>query len=250
MKFMDTLLGRTKPVKPKLDELFSLPTASITLQTAAGIMPTGKAGVCFKPPGGQPFEHILTEVEQLLRTGDNSGQAGSGAHGDVGGPGGVGNQDGSEVPDNTYGAASSADLMVKQAADSYGYKWVIVEGGGIDDIVTRVHMVHSSISENGWGEQLLCSLFSFAHSDKDVGDEADMDLDGSVPVLSPANSGHPLYLVYLAKRGSFYPFAPVGKERRDTEMEMRVKALIDHDLPIEPDLDRWFPLWDMPLATR
>ncbi|MHB8263177.1 MAG: PspA-associated protein PspAB [Acidimicrobiales bacterium] len=243
MKFMDTLLGRTKPVRPKLDELFSLPTASITLQTAAGIIPTGKAGVCFKPPGGQPFEHILSEVEQLLRTGDGPVQDGSSGQAEVGG------RDGSSVPDNTYGAASSADLMVKQAGDSFGYKWVIVEGGGIDDIVTRVHMVHSSISENGWGEQLLCSLFSFVHSDKDLGDEADMSMDGASPVVSSSDSRHPLYLVYLAKRGSFYPFAPVGKEKRDTEMEMRIKALIDHDLPMEPDLDRWFPLWDMPLVS-
>ncbi len=282
MKFFDTLLGRTKPVKPKLDELFSLPTAAITLQTAAGILPTGKAGVCFKPPAGQNFAHVLNEVEQLMRTGDTGDDGGGALAGDTGGGAGVGtggdgdtgggvlvSGDGGtaasgvgastvpvdSIPENTYGAASTADLAVRQEADPFGYKWVIVEGGGIEDIVTRVHIVHSSISENGWGEQLLCSLFGFYVSNADVGDELDIELGSSLQPLQPASdasgatgaAGSQLYLVYLAKRGSFYPFAPRGKEKRDTELEMRIKALIDHDLPMEPDLDRWFPLWDVPV---
>ncbi len=280
MKFFDTLLGRTKPVKPKLDELFSLPTAAITLQTAAGILPTGKAGVCFKPPAGQNFVHVLNEVEQLMRTGDTgdiggagdaggvaiagvSGAGGDGASGiaDAGDGAGAGAGAGvsatpvDSIPENTYGAASTADLTVRQEADPFGYKWVVVEGGGIEDIVTRVHIVHSSISENGWGEQLLCSLFGFYVSNADVGDELDIDLGSSLQPLQPVSvapgttgaAGSLIYLVYLAKRGSFYPFAPRGKEKRDTELEMRIKALIDHDLPMEPDLDRWFPLWDAPV---
>ena len=282
MKFFDTLLGRTKPVKPKLDELFSLPTAAITLQTAAGILPTGKAGVCFKPPAGQNFAHVLNEVEQLMRTGDTGDDGGGVLAGDTGGGAGVGtggdgdtgggvlvSGDGGtaasgvgastvpvdSIPENTYGAASTADLAVRQEADPFGYKWVIVEGGGIEDIVTRVHIVHSSISENGWGEQLLCSLFGFYVSNADVGDELDIELGSSLQPLQPASdasgatgaAGSQLYLVYLAKRGSFYPFAPRGKEKRDTELEMRIKALINHDLPMEPDLDRWFPLWDVPV---
>ncbi len=278
MKFFDTLLGRTKPVKPKLDELFSLPTAAITLQTAAGMLPTGRAGVCFKPPAGQNFTHVLNEVEQLMRTGDDAGMLGAGASSDMlsdGSGSGAGSSaggsadagvgvDGSTagslfsgdgVPENTYGAASTADLAVRQEADSFGYKWVIVEGGGIEDIVTRVHIVHSSISENGWGEQLLCSLFGFYVSDADMGDELDMELgsaSSALQVASTSDSGHArasqLYLVYLAKRGSFYPFAPKGREKRDTELEMRIKALIGNDLPMEPDLERWFPLWDIPVG--
>ncbi|MCL5885850.1 MAG: hypothetical protein M1280_02260 [Actinobacteria bacterium] len=253
MKFFDTLLGRTKPVKPKLDELFSLPTAAITLQTAAGILPTGKAGVCFKPPAGQNFAHVLNEVEQLMRTGDAGDTGGDG--GTVASGVGASTVPVDSIPENTYGAASTADLAVRQEADPFGYKWVIVEGGGIEDIVTRVHIVHSSISENGWGEQLLCSLFGFYVSNADVGDELDIELGSSLQSFQPASdasgatgaAGLQLYLVYLAKRGSFYPFAPRGKEKRDTELEMRIKALINHDLPMEPDLDRWFPLWDVPV---
>ncbi len=72
MGLFDTLLGRTKPVRANLDALFSLPSAAITLQVTAGLVPTGRAGVCFKPPAGQPFAEMQAELEQLLSTPDES----------------------------------------------------------------------------------------------------------------------------------------------------------------------------------
>ncbi|HLM97432.1 MAG TPA: hypothetical protein VK283_14030, partial [Acidimicrobiales bacterium] len=71
MGLFDTLLGRTKPVRANLDALFSLPSAAITLQVTAGLLPTGRAGVCFKPPAGQPFAEMQAELEQLLATPDD-----------------------------------------------------------------------------------------------------------------------------------------------------------------------------------
>lgn len=55
-------------------------------------------------------------------------------------------------------------------------------------------------------------------------------------------------LVYLYKRGTFYPFAPLPGEadRRDNALELRVRAVLAEDLRIEPDLGRWFPLWGAP----
>ncbi|MEU9184699.1 hypothetical protein AB0D14_09045 [Streptomyces sp. NPDC048484] len=47
MGFLDVLLGRTKPVKQDLDQLFGLPSAAITLQAASGLTPTGAGSVCF-----------------------------------------------------------------------------------------------------------------------------------------------------------------------------------------------------------
>ena len=58
----------------------------------------------------------------------------------------------------------------------------------------------------------------------------------------------PLYLVYLAKQGTFYPFAPRGHEQRDNELELRLKSVVASDLPVENDLSRWFPIWDLPVA--
>ena len=61
-------------------------------------------------------------------------------------------------------------------------------------------------------------------------------------------AGKPVYWIYNYKRGSYYPFAPAGgPQSRDTERELRLKAQIGHELPLEPELERWFPLWGIPI---
>ena len=45
MGWLDTLLGRSKPVQPNLDALFALPSAAVTLQAATGLVPTGSGSV-------------------------------------------------------------------------------------------------------------------------------------------------------------------------------------------------------------
>jgi hypothetical protein len=52
--------------------------------------------------------------------------------------------------------------------------------------------------------------------------------------------------VYLYKRGTFYPFAPLGAERRDNALELQVRGAVGADLKIEADLGRWFPVWGAP----
>ncbi|MFD5799561.1 hypothetical protein ACFWIO_39775, partial [Streptomyces diastatochromogenes] len=88
-----------------------------------------------------------------------------------------------------------------------------------------LHAVNSSMEVNGFGPQLLCSLAAFE-------DER----------------GRRLALVYLYKRGTFYPFAPLpgAAERRDSALELQVKAQLVNDLRTEQDLSRWFPVWGAP----
>ena len=215
MGLLDTILGRSKPVRANLDALFSLPAAAVTLQVTAGLVPSGRAGVCFKPPAGQPFEEVQAELEQLLKLDDGADSSAPAS------------------PSSAAAGAPAAQPTVRHVGDSYGYRWILVEGGAIDDLVTRVHVVHSSLEDAGWSTQLLCSVFGFAPSGAD-------DVQDAV--------SRPLYIVYLAKRGTFYPFAPSGNEQRDTELELRVKGMLGTDLPVEADLSRWFPLWDLPLA--
>ena len=66
MGFLDTLLGRTKPVQPKLDDLFGLPSAAVQLQAATGFTPTGSGSVCFRAVEGKTFGDIEKEVSDLL----------------------------------------------------------------------------------------------------------------------------------------------------------------------------------------
>jgi hypothetical protein len=57
--------------------------------------------------------------------------------------------------------------------------------------------------------------------------------------------------IYNYKRGSWYPFVPGPQparelQQRSTERELQLKAQIGGELPIEPELERWFPLWGIP----
>jgi hypothetical protein len=116
--------------------------------------------------------------------------------------------------------------------DSFDYGWLLLDDPDLDELVTKIHMANSTLQDNGWGPQLLCSVFGF------------------VPGPDAPEDARPFRLVYLFKRGTFYPFAPVDaeKERRDTELELRIRTMVGADLPFESDLARWFPMWDMPVA--
>jgi hypothetical protein len=93
----------------------------------------------------------------------------------------------------------------------------------LDALVTDLHAVNSSLVDNGFGPQLLCTLVAFKDDQE-----------------------RRLALVYLFKRGTFYPFAPLSGERRDNALELQVKGVIGDDLKFEQDLARWFPVWGAP----
>ncbi|MEU7557853.1 PspA-associated protein PspAB [Streptomyces eurythermus] len=116
---------------------------------------------------------------------------------------------------------------VEPYRDGYGYSWLVSRRspGQLPQLVADLHAVNSSLESAGFGPLLLCSLVSFT--------------DGAERRAA---------LVYLYKRGTFYPFAPLpgAAERRDTALELRLKAVLDGDLPVEPDLGRWFPVWGAP----
>jgi hypothetical protein len=190
VRFLDALLGRSRPKQPKLDALFGATGAAITLEAAAGMRPTGQGAVCFKPASGQGFAAASEELQGLLEL-----------------------------------AVKEAGSTLRITDDSYGYRWVVLADPEMEDLVTAVHLVNSTLEQHGFGPQLLCSVFGFTEG----------------------GSGRRVYLVYLYKRGTFYPFAPLGGERRDNELELRVKATLAGDLPIEPELARWFALWGLPL---
>jgi hypothetical protein len=189
VKFLDALLGRSRPKQAKLDALFGVTGAAITLEAAAGMKPTGQAAVCFKPASGQGFAVASEELQGLLDM-----------------------------------AVKEAESTLRVTDDGYGYRWVVLSDPDPEDLVTAVHLVNSTLEQHGFGPQLLCSVFAFADPE-----------------------GRRFNLVYLYKRGTFYPFAPLPGERRDNELELRVRATLGGDLPIEQDLTRWFALWGLPL---
>lgn len=232
MGLLDTLLGRTKPVRPNLDALFGLPSAAVTLQSSAGLVLSGRAGVCWMPPAGQSSADVQRQIAELLDIPDDPAAAGQAtAEGTPGAPAAAGQAAVEGTPGApTSGAAEGPKAgKLTQAEDAYGYRWLLLDDSDVEDLVNRVHLVNSLLEENGWGPQLLCSVF------------------GVVPGDGADSTAKPFFLVYLYKRGTFYPFAPDGKEHRDSELELRVQSLLGSELPVETDLTRWFPLWDLPV---
>jgi hypothetical protein len=186
MGLFDTILGRTKPAKPDLDDLFALPSAAVTLQAGMNLQPTGVGSVCVKPAEGSGFAGLREQIDQLL--------------------------------------AADSDKYA-ETHDSYGFSWITRTGsaGDLSDLVGDLHTVNASLSDAGFGPALLCTLVAFRTDD-----------------------GKPVGLVYLYKRGTWYPFVPTGNESRDNARELQIRAVVGDDLKVEPDLSRWFPVWGAP----
>ena len=194
MGFLDTLFGRTKPVQPKLDDLFALPSAAIQLQAAMGFTPTGSGSVSFKAVAGKTFGDVQQEVTELLDMDTDKADGG---------------------------------LPVEVTKDTYGYTWVVANhmSDETEALVTDLHAVNSALVDNGYGPQLLCTLIAFRDANQ-----------------------RSLALVYLYKRGTFYPFAPLPGRQDDHDMalELEVRGVLGEDLKIEQDMTRWFPVWGAP----
>jgi hypothetical protein len=120
-------------------------------------------------------------------------------------------------------AASETGTATETKVDEFGYRWAILRDPDFEDIVVAVNTVSSQLDSGGYGDRLLCAVFAFEEK------------------------GKPLYWIYNYKRGSFYPFVPTGKQQRDSERELRLKAQMADELPLEQEIGRDLPLWDIPI---
>lgn len=110
--------------------------------------------------------------------------------------------------------------------DEFGFTWleVVRPSGDASGLVTDLHAVNSTMADQGFDTALLCSTVVFEYE------------------------GRRLALVYLFKRGTFYPFVPdaAGSRRRDNPVELQIRALVENDIPMEADLGRWLAIWGAP----
>jgi hypothetical protein len=120
--------------------------------------------------------------------------------------------------------AQGSGSRLRRKSDEYGYEWLVVEDPELEDLVTTAHLVASELKARGFGPQLLAAIFKFEEGDQ------------------------PVYWIYSFKRGTFWPFVPTGEgQERDNPKELELKAKLERELPIEPDLTRWFGMFDAPL---
>jgi hypothetical protein len=125
-RFWDALTGRSAPKKADLDSLFLITSAAVTLQTAAGLTPTGTGSVCFRAPDGAAYQQVEDDVLALLRD-----------------------------------EADKPDVQVHR--DGFGFTWVVVDrvDDDVEGLCTDLHAVNVALEEQGFGTGLLCSMVPF-----------------------------------------------------------------------------------------
>ncbi|RZN37450.1 MAG: hypothetical protein EFT35_06210 [Methanophagales archaeon ANME-1-THS] len=188
MRVFDVLLGRVKPAPSKTDALFSISTAYVTLETNLEIKHAGKAGICFKIVPSTTFERVNRDLDELLQL-----------------------------------ARRETATEYKMVKDDFGYLWIVLSDPDFEDLVTTLHLISNTLIENGFGEQLLSSVFKFEQDGKFV------------------------YLMYTYKKGRFYPFVPLKDKERDLAYELKLSGLLEAELPMEKERENWYPMWDIPL---
>jgi hypothetical protein len=187
---LEIITGKRKLAGPAKDRLFAISTAYVTFETQLALKSRGAAAIAFQALSTADFSSIVRDMEEVVRS-----------------------------------TAADSGATVESSDDSYGYRWLIMRGSQFDDLVVGINGVSSAIEAGGYGERLLCAVFSFED-----------------------DRGRPVYWIYNYKRGAFYPFVPAGgAEQRDNERELVLKAQVGAELPVETELTRWFPLWGIPI---
>jgi hypothetical protein len=126
MSLLDIILGRTKPVRSKTEQLFAISTAVVTLETKLGLHPAPEAGIVFRPVQSSSFRNTSQEVQDLLDL-----------------------------------SARDTNSRVRQVDDEFNFRWIIIEDEDFEDLVTMLHMVTLTLAEHGYQNQLLAAVFRF-----------------------------------------------------------------------------------------
>jgi len=130
-----------------------------------------------------------------------------------------------ELKDLVRAAAGETGTEIQVETDSSRYRWIVLPDLQLDDLVALIHLAAQELQSHGYGPQLLAAVFRFTTPDR------------------PA-----AYLIYNYKRGAFYPFVPTGSGKdRASDLEFQFQAAMEKEMPIEPDVTRWYPMWGMPL---
>ena len=129
-----------------------------------------------------------------------------------------------DIDELLQSVAQGGGSTLDRKTDTFGFQWVIVRDPDLEDQVAGVHALASELEARGFGGQLLAAAFRFEGDDR------------------------PVYWIYGFKTGTWWPFVPTGeKQERDNAQELELKAKLEPELPIEPDLSKWLALFDAPI---
>jgi len=116
LSWLDSVLGRTKPLKSNLDHLFGMSTAEVTLETEFSLKPTGGAAICFRPVSSGQFADLQKEIDALLKA-----------------------------------STKDSPLTWSSSADNFGYQWIVLHAAEFANLVATIHMVSRELEDSGFG---------------------------------------------------------------------------------------------------
>jgi hypothetical protein len=117
--------------KSDSDAIFSLSSATITLETKLGLKTTGRCALALKSANGMYFDELKDEIQRFLNI---------------------------SKPD--------FELNYRTVTDSYGYMWVILVGKKPEDLLAAITAIGDTIQEKGFSSQLLASIFEFSQGQR------------------------------------------------------------------------------------
>jgi hypothetical protein len=114
--------------------------------------------------------------------------------------------------------------------DEFNFLWAIFKDLDFEDLVANIHLVSETLEEHGFGEQLLCAIYRF----------------DSEPEAGKSGGVKTIYWIYNFKQGTYYPFIPLSGKQRDSPFEFRLRAEMEREMPVEKNVEKWYPLWGIP----
>jgi hypothetical protein len=231
------------------DAIFSLTSASISIEEKLGLQFSGTAALCVKVINGAVFKNAIKDCTDLLNVSKNEFK-----------------------------------FNFKIVTDAYNYLWVIINGEKLmthSETITNVAAAMSAtgdiLEENGFSGQILSAIFQFKLS----GNTSDLEkIESSTPGDFENNqhkdfsftaggeeeqeeensqrSGHRynnsnsdknktnMYLIYNYKTNNFYPYIPIDSVNRDTSRELQIVSILKSLVSVENDFSKWFPIKDIP----
>lgn len=207
------MLGRIFGTSSANDDLWSSMSSLSVMFTKfkdAGVVasPRRHAGVIFEPDDSN---HFLSDLKSNL---DDVLYVGPGA------------------------TKTAVELRDDEYRDSVNLRWIILDDGNFDDLLSSTYTVANAMRHNDAGSNLLAATFH-------------MDIVISTPT---ANGQHPTpmveaYLIYRFDLNAYYPFVPDSDQEagRDSALENAIaEATGDYGLNVNKVRSNWLGLWDMP----
>ena len=110
--------------------------------------------------------------------------------------------------------------------DTFGYRWMILRDPDVEDLV---------VGDQRGQRRARRRRLRRPHA------RGGLRLQGRArPPAVPHLQLQARHLVPVrARRGA--------SRQRDAERELQLKAILDPELPVEPELERWFPMWGIPI---